>query len=81
MNDKQFDVQCSGLPSAIVQMDDKSLISKFFERLIMVSIHVSCVEIQANNSFIHVCVVHLLLCYILFTLCVHTTMFCPFIDL
>lgn len=36
-------------------MDDKSLISKFFKRLIMVSIHVSCVGTQVENK-IHLCV-------------------------
>lgn len=39
----------SDLPSAIIKMDDKSLISKLFKRLIMVTIHVSCVGMQENN--------------------------------
>lgn len=39
--------RCRDLPSAIVQVDDERLISKLFKRLIVVTIHVSCVGKQA----------------------------------
>lgn len=39
---KQKQVRRGDEPSAVVQVDDKGLISKLFKRLIMVSIHVPC---------------------------------------
>lgn len=48
VNDNRL--KCSDSPSAVVQVDDKSLVSKLFERLIMVTIHVSCDGAQGNNS-------------------------------
>lgn len=40
------------VPSAIVQMDDEGLVSKLFKGLIMMAIHVPCVDKQ-NTQLSH----------------------------